>query len=291
MATGVKRFTLPDEFNFIKIYEEIGENPKNSYAMESLEQLAQIFENRRQYPKAADYWRRLLKEFPQADKNRRQGWSDHLEQIVGNWGQFEQVSTQPAGKGATVEFRFRNGKAVEFTAHEIKIEKFLEDLKSYLQSDPHEINWEKIDFSNIGHRLLEKSREQYLGRQVAQWQMELTPRENHFDRRITVTTPLMKAGAYLVEARMKDGNTNFIVLWVNDTAIVKKPMDGKTFYFVADAVTGKPVAKANVEFFGWQHRQRKNGRGETLVKDFAEYTDADGQVILDLARNRRNISG
>ena len=114
--------------------------------------------------------------------------------------------------------------------------------------------------------------------------MQLKPRENHFDRRVTVTTPLSKAGAYLVEAKMKDGNTNFIVLWVDDTAILKKPMDGKTFYFVADAVTGKPVAKANVEFFGWEHRQINNGQPETVFKDFAEYTDADGQVMLDLKR-------
>ncbi len=284
LATGVKRFELPDEFNFIKIYQQIAANPKSGYALESLEQLAQIFENRRQYPKAADYWRRLIKEFPDADKNRRQGWKDRLQQIVGNWGQFEQVTTQPAGKGATVEFRFRNGTAVDFTAHEIKIDKFLDDVKAYLKSNPQEVNWEKIDFGNIGHRLLEKSREQYLGRQVAQWQMDLKPRENHFDRRVTVTTPLSKPGAYLVEAKMKDGNANFIVLWVDDTAIVKKPMDGKTFYFVADAVTGKPVAKANLEFFGWQRRQLQNGRPEILVKDFAEYTDADGQVILDLKR-------
>ena len=82
---------------------------------------------------------------------------------------------------------------------------------------------------------------------------------------------------------MKDGNTNFIVLWVDDTAIVKKPMDGKTFYFVADAVTGKPVAKANVEFFGWQHSSRSITADRRLIfKDFAEYTDADGQVMLDL---------
>ncbi len=284
LATGVKRFELPDEFNFIKIYQQIAANPKSVYAVESLEQLAQIFENRRQYPKAADYWRRLLKEFPNADKNRRQGWNDRLEQIVGNWGQFEQATTQPAGKGATVEFRFRNGTAVDFTAHEIKIDKFLDDVKAYLKSNPREVDWEKIDFGNIGYRLLEKNRQQYLGRQVAQWQMELKPRENHFDRRVTVTTPLSKPGAYLLEAKMKDGNTNFIVLWVDDTAIVKKPLDGKTFYFVADAVTGKPVAKANVEFFGWQRRQLKNGRPEILIKDFAEYTDADGQVILDLKR-------
>ena len=40
LVTGVKRLELPDEFNFIKIYQQIGENPKNEYALESLEQLA-----------------------------------------------------------------------------------------------------------------------------------------------------------------------------------------------------------------------------------------------------------
>ena len=284
LATGVKRFELPDEFNFINIYKQIAAEPKTGYVDVALEQLAYIFENRRQYSKAADYWRRLLKEFPEVDKNRRQGWKDRLEQIVGNWCQFEPVATQPAGKGATVEFRFRNGAAVEFTAHEIKVEKLLDDVKVVLKSNPREIDWEKIDVGNIGHRLVERNQKEYVGRQVAQWEMELKPRENHFDRRVTIATPLTKPGAYLVQAKMKDGNTNFIVLWVDDTAIVKKPLDGKTYYFVGDAVTGKPVAKANVEFFGWQHRQRDSGRHEVLVKNFAEYTDADGQIMLNLKR-------
>ena len=82
--------------------------------------------------------------------------------------------------------------------------------------------------------------------------MPLKPRENHFDKRVTVTTPLQKPGAYLVTAKMSGGNTNFIIVWVDDTAIVKKPLVGKTYYFVADAVSGRPIAKANVEFFGWQ---------------------------------------
>ena len=53
---------------------------------------------------------------------------------------------------------------------------------------------------------------------------------------------------------MAGGNTSYIVIWVSDTSIVKKPLDGKTYYFVADAVTGKPVAKANLEFFGWRQQ-------------------------------------
>ena len=51
---------------------------------------------------------------------------------------------------------------------------------------------------------------------------------------------------------MKGGNTSFVIVWLDDTAIVKKALAGKTYYFVADAVTGKPIPKANVEFFGWQ---------------------------------------
>ena len=57
LATGIKRFKLPDEFNYIKIYQQVADEPKTGSARGALEQLAQIFENRRQYPKAAEYWR------------------------------------------------------------------------------------------------------------------------------------------------------------------------------------------------------------------------------------------
>ena len=57
LATGIKRFKLPDEFNYIKIYQAVASNPKADLSDEALEQLAQIFENRRQYSQAAGYWR------------------------------------------------------------------------------------------------------------------------------------------------------------------------------------------------------------------------------------------
>ena len=99
---------------------------KRGMARFALEQLAQIYENRRQYPQAAEYWRRSIKEYgPGHDDFKKQ----RLDQIVGNWGRFEPVVTQPAGKGATVDFRFRNGKKVTFEAHEIKVAKLLDDVK------------------------------------------------------------------------------------------------------------------------------------------------------------------
>ncbi len=53
---------------------------------------------------------------------------------MGNWGRFEPVATQPAGQGATVEYRFRNGTPIELVAHEIKVQKLLDDVKAYIKA-------------------------------------------------------------------------------------------------------------------------------------------------------------
>ena len=46
------------------------------------------------------------------------------------------------------------------------------------------------------------NQKQYLGGTVARWDLDLKPLPGHVDKRITVTTPLQKAGAYLLTARM-----------------------------------------------------------------------------------------
>ncbi len=285
LATGVKRFELPDEFNFIKIYQQIADQPQTGQGDESLRQLAQIFENRRQYPKAAETWRRLIAEFPAS--GAQQHYRERLSQIVDNWGQFEPTTTQPAGKGATVDFRFRNGPIIELKAHAIKVDELLRDVKDYLKSNPGQFDGQKANIGDIGYRLVRQNDEKYRGDEVAKWKMVVMPRADHFDKRVTITTPLQTPGAYLLEATIKGGNTSFIVVWVADTAIVRKPLEGKSYHYVADAVTGAPVAKANVEFFGWRMEYRgKPGRPsphdyQVSIKQFAEHTDADGQLLID----------
>ncbi len=283
LATGVKRFKLPDEFNFIKVYQKIADEPQTGHADDALAQLAQVFENRRQYPKAADYWRKVI------ELNSAEHYKRRLQQIVDNWGQFEPVMTQPAGQGATVEFRFRNGHVVELTAHEIKIEQLLEDVKAYLKSNPSRADRQKVDIGNIGYRLIHQDQKQYIGAEVARWKMMVKPRQAHFDKRVTITTPLQRAGAYLLTAKMRDGNTSYIVIWLNDTALVKKPLDGATYYFVADAASGRPLAKANLEFFGWRQEHVQARQYRIDVKQFAEFTDADGQLILGPDRQPQNL--
>jgi len=276
LATGSKRFKLPDEFNYIRICRQIAEEVNDGNASQALEMLAPIFENRRQYPKAAEVWRASIARFGAGQNNRKQ---KRLDQIVKNWGRFETITVMPAGQAATAEFRFRNGSEVTFEAHRIRVTRLLDDAKAYLKSNPKKLDWNQLNIANVGRMLIDEKGERYLGEQVAQWKLALEPLDAHFDKQITVTTPLRDAGAYLLTAKMADGNTSRIVVWIDDTVIVRKPLGDRWLYFVAHAVTGQPVAGANLEFFG--HRQVRKGRNQhvVLTSQFAESTDENGQAI------------
>jgi uncharacterized protein YfaS (alpha-2-macroglobulin family) len=283
LATGIKRFTLPDEFNYIKVYERIVARGRSNEAEHAYGNLAQEYEDRRQYPRAAETWKKFVDTYGAGVNNHRQR---RLEQIVNNWGRFEPNNMQAAGSKATVEYRFRNGSKVSFEAHAIKVGKLLDDVKAHLKANPGRIDYNQIQIGNLGHRLVYENQNQYLGEKVAAWEMELTPRPNHVDARVTVTTPIAKAGAYLVTATMADGNVSRIIIWNTDTIIVKKQLDGQTFYYVADAATGTSVSGARVEFFGWKQEQVKPNVNQFRIDttSFTTTADNDGQVIVGEAQ-------
>src|SRR5262249_34232609 len=60
LAPGIRRFKLPDEFNFIKIFQAIADDPKTGQGEEALAALASTFENRRQFDRAAEFLKRSV---------------------------------------------------------------------------------------------------------------------------------------------------------------------------------------------------------------------------------------
>ena len=277
LANGVQRFKLPDEFNHIKIYKRIL-SEFDAKSWDDMQALAEIYENRRQLPQAAKYWKMLTSH---TNRNMRKHAQERWGQIVNNWGKFEQRGSQPAGERATVDFIFRNATQLQLTAKQLNIDQLLQDVKSYIRSKPKRLDHRKIDIANIGHRMIQRNETKYVGKEVAAWNVNLEPRPHHEDRRITIQTPLRKAGVYLVTAKLNDGNTSNIVLWVTDTAIVRKQLSGQTLYFVADAVSGEPIANANVEFFGYRQERVTGKRYRITTGNFAESTNRNGQVIPD----------
>ncbi len=277
LATGIKRFSLPDEFNAVKLYKTISARANDTFVAQAADMVASLYEDRRQYVAAAAAWKTALEKF--GDDNHR---AERLRQITGNWATFENVQLQPAGTGATIDLRFRNAKKITFTAHAIKISTLLEDLKTYLKSNPTQVDWQRVNIGDIGHRLVIENQTKYLGDKTAEWSLALDPKAEHVDRRQTVTTPLQKAGAYLLVGKVDGGNTSRVIVWLADTAIVRKQLDQQSWYYVADAVTGQPLPRANVELLGWKQEQVRPNQNnyQTVVKNFSEFTDADGQIKL-----------
>lgn len=276
LATGIRRMKLPDDQNFILIYQQIADQPQTGYGDHALSSLAGVYENRRQFPQAAKVLERLIKQY---GKGPGDSYQMRLDQIRNNWGRVEGSVSQAVGQGATIGYRFRNGHGVSFEAYQIKFADLLTDMKTYLQQKPKQVQWEKVDINNIGYRLVQQNETKYIGAKVAEWNLELEPKPDHVDRRVSVTTPLQKGGAYLLVAKMKDGNVSRTIIWLNDLIIVRKPLKNEFLYYVADAVTGTPVAQANVEFFGWRQFYDKN-TPRTEFANFAENTDASGSVFV-----------
>ncbi|MCK5805965.1 MAG: alpha-2-macroglobulin, partial [Lentisphaeria bacterium] len=172
LAGGIQRFELPDEFAFVKIYEQIAKEGNSNWKRQAISKLATIFENRRQYEKAVRWWRR----YKLLGKNEKKHGEDRIRQIVGNWGQFETVSSQPAGRAATVEFRFRNGRKVAFTAYQVLLDKLLADVRTHIRNNPKRLDWNKINIQNLGRRLVWENQKKYIGSKVAEWSLGLKPR-------------------------------------------------------------------------------------------------------------------
>ncbi len=293
LATGVKRLVLPDEYNHIHVLKQIADGDNKVQAEAATKVLAESFENRRQYPRAAEFWQQSIERYgPGNDKWK----TKRLAQILDNWGRFDGTKPGAAGDKATLGFVFRNGNKVEFEAFAIDVPALLADLKKHLKSNPSQLDHNRLNLGDIGHSLVNQNYKKYVGKRVADWELTLKPRKMHWDRRIDIVTPLKDAGAYLLRAKMKNGNTSNVVVWISDTAIVKKPLNGKTFIFLADAASGAPVVKANVEFFGYraEHLNKKkllqpSRRYNVITKQFAEFSDKDGQLILGEDRLTREM--
>lgn len=285
LANGVRRFKIDAAYNPIKIFREIGETKETPIRISALQQLATIYENRRQYSRAVE----VLKEILTIQRDDR--WSQmRLKNITEPRAQFDPVPTQLAGQGAQLSMVFRNAKNADFTAHEVDVEKLIADTKEFFKRQE---NQDKPAFGKMPGRyppdlmnpqdLFQNLKaEKYLKQQVASWNLKLEPRDNHWDRRIDVATPLQKPGLYLVTANL-DGKSHAIrtLVWVQNTAIVRKPLNEKNLYVVSDSKTGKPVPNALVEFFGFGVEHDPNtGRGTWKVKNFSKRTFATGEILL-----------
>jgi len=252
----------------------------------AMERLADLYQNRLQFDKAAKQWRRLIERFGSGPDEARK---KKLSQIVDNWGRFESAPMFCQDQPIKLPYVFRNGNGVKLTATRINVELLLTDIKAYLRSNPKRLDRLKVDPNRIGERLVYHNQTKYLaGKPAAQWWAEFKPRPRHWDRRIDITAPLKEPGAYLLQGKMNGGNTTRLIVWITNTTIIAKPLHRKTLYMVADAKTGQVVPQAQMELFGYRteyipHKRRteKDRYYNIFTTEAAAVTDVDGMVQRD----------
>ncbi|QGJ68906.1 Alpha-2-macroglobulin [Planctomycetales bacterium 10988] len=282
LATGIKRITLPDDCNYLRIFQGIAD-AQTAFASQSLSTLGQIYLNRQQYPKAAEAFGTYY------ERHGRPDWAKQkIDQIIKPWGRFEVTPSQEAETAGLLQYRFRNGKNVKLTAKEINVEGLLKRVKAYLQDNPKQLDWQKININNIGYMITSDNSGELIGKEVASWNEKLEPLEEHFDRRIELKTPMKKAGAYWITAEMEDGNTSNVILWLNDLAIVKKPLQNRMYYFISDATNGKPFAGADLELFGYRVDYNGTRRPNVLTRQRQLRADFNGQVFQQVTNGQDN---
>lgn len=283
LATGIRRFVLPDEFNHIAMYKRLTLSPASRD--QAFEALGGIFENRQQYPKALAAW-----SSSRADDNSRRRAA--IDRIAGKNGMLEAGPVTPAGTRPRIPYLFRNGTKVRIVVQRLDEELLLDDIRNAIRDGKSGDGFTDSP-EQIGRLVVERERTKYVVETTAAWETALEPLPDHRSKREYLEMPFDRAGAYLVTAAMADGNTSRVVLWVADTALVRKNIgEGRMLYYVADAATGQPVKRAAVSFFGYRSIHGRGGaaaRPRFDIASFAEKTDENGMIVVDGAR-LRNLS-
>ncbi len=279
-SDGVRRFKLPAEHHFIALYRSILDN--KLVGDTAGDALVEIFLNRRQYDKAREVLELTIANHGPGNKDHRKST---LKQITGNWGRFEAAETVPVGVKPKLPLVFRNAAKIALTAAPVDMDAVVNDTLAYLRSNPRELDWQRLNPSQIASRLIAGDGAKYIGKPVANWNVALTPSDKHRDTRADLEVPLDQAGAWWISGAVDGGNSFHTLVWIVDSVLVQNDVGGKKQWWIADAASGAPVARSAIQFFGYRavSLERKNPLERNVdirTEDFSRTTDADGKTLL-----------
>lgn len=261
LADGIRRFRMPDEHNFIKLYREL----------KDWNALADVYMSRFQPDRALEEYRKT-------------GNTSMIQQITGNLGALQPMRVLPAGREPELVFHYRNAREGNVTIRQIR-EKALFDALFTNLSKPGRSG--RQPFYELDIPTLQKLYADTIGSDIASFPLTLDPLPRHSDTIQNIRLPLKEAGAYLVTVALKDGNTSQIIVWLTDYMISMSDGQSSPMVYLNRAADGAPVPGQTVHFrfFRTIYAQnpdeiRKSGRVRIETKDFKTVTAADGTVSL-----------
>ena len=273
LANGVKRFNLPVEYNYMRMWREL----------EDYVRIAQEYERRYQFVKACEMY-----------KKAGAGYGYHIERISSPYvvlsGNVPIVSYKKRGR---FEVNFRNADELEFSLSKVNVAKFLEELKSDIKNNRKRDNyynpWDTYSF--LRGCLDLKKVDEYLTDKKYSWSEKVSSSKDYFDARKEIEVPYdLPPGDYLLEITAKGGNRIHSLLRVQRLAAVKESFASKGAgeLYVVDAESGTPVKNAKIEAFVYDAVSNKDRKFE--YKEIGpQFTDEKGYAkIPEIGGNGHN---
>jgi hypothetical protein len=309
LESGVKRFELPPEYDFVNLWRKLIEvEPFNRSTLQK--NLAEEYQNRRQFDKAADLWKEFLKNENLSSVHERNAKAV-LSQIVDPRVAIDSSSVV-VGMKADLKVRYRNAVGAEVVVKRLNLAELLKIFRNNdFWQDYMALSFNIYDLNRLVETLLRcqlapeeemrenmpedwnlKSEERefyldysggdFIGDEVARYSVEFEPDPNHYDKIARVDFPVGEPGAYLVEITATNGNKDAVVVWLRDVAIVRKPFEDGHRFFALDAQTGEPLVGKALEFAVY----KRNGP----VREYAKETDQYGSVLFSNDEIYKNFS-
>ncbi len=271
LADGVRKRTLPDDQNYIRLYRE----------NEAYHTLASIYIARMQLDNAVKELKLQLKKSPGDNFTLAR-----IREITGNYGTFATHSISPQGAEPRLELKFRNASSAIISVRqadaEVVFDEFVKGLSRVnTESFPYNL-YSFVDYRN------KSPWNSMLGREILKYEIPLKPLPKHYVTSEFLTIPVKAPGAYIVSALFDGGQETKTLVWITSEALnLFRTVDG-TGVMLTDPMTGKPLPGREITLYGFIHHYAKNPvqvvayggkvKIETVREKFT--TDANGYVLI-----------
>jgi uncharacterized protein YfaS (alpha-2-macroglobulin family) len=205
---------------------------------------------RQNYVRALDYFRRIVKEFQKSETRYYDEAQAQIREIASPRMQVEVGQTFLPDSEQEVVLNWRNVRQIELTIAPIDLSRV------DLPAASNWMDWLPLDPS----------------RAVRRWSVDTQDSGEHVPglKRERIT-PRLPIGAYVISATGSDAHSAKRLLLITDANVLLQSIDDHVRAYVSSALTGEPLANADVRAFGLY---------ETKVQSLSARTGADGLADL-----------
>ena len=246
-----------------------------------------IFENRRQFDRAAEYWRKSHGRVRRPSTATKASGSTRSSATGAGSSRHDPARRARGDRRLPLPQRQEGPLRGPRRSRSTKL---LDDVKEYLRSQPAQLDWQQINIGNIGSRLVALNQAAVPGRTVAALGPRPEPLPEHFDGRVTVTTPLQKAGRLPADGADGERQHQPHRRLARRHGHRQEALDeqGVTTSWPTPAPASRSPGPT-LEFFGWRMRPGRRARtsSASTSRRSTHRTDEDGQLLVPTPTGRR----